>query len=217
MSLPVCELFLSLQGESSYAGKPCFFIRLTGCNLRCHYCDTPYALSFDAAHEDLSVETLVESAVGSGAKIVEITGGEPLVHPETPRLAQALLDAGMTVLVETNGSLDIGLLPRGVIRIMDVKGPGSGMADQIYLPNLEKITTIDEIKFVVGERADFEYAVQRVREYHLDEKTSELQISPISGTVTPALLARWILESKLPFTLHLQLHKIIWPQTDRGV
>lgn len=216
-TLPVSEQFLSIQGESSYAGKICWFIRLTGCNLRCSYCDTAYAVEPDAEHEDYTIDELVRRTIASGTNIVEITGGEPLTHPLMPALAQKLVDAGLVVLVETNGSLDISVLPEGVVRIMDIKTPSSGMSEMNRFENIEHLNALDEVKFVVGDEVDFRYACHIVETYELNHITPELRISPVTNKVSASQIAEWILESGLPFSLNLQLHKIIWPDTDRGV
>lgn len=217
LSLPLCEQFLSIQGESSYAGRICWFIRLTGCNLRCSYCDTRYAVDEDVVYETVTISDLVCLAVESGADLVEITGGEPLIHAEMPRLAQGLLDAGLTVLVETNGAADISLLPMGCIRIMDVKTPSSGMADRHMWSNMAHLRNTDEVKFVVGDRDDFDYACEVIARYRLIDIGCRLHLSPVADRISPAVVVEWILSSKLPLSLNLQLHKYIWPVTARGV
>jgi len=203
----VIETFTSLQGESTRQGRRCFFIRLAGCNLRCRYCDTSYAWE---GGKDCSVEELVKLAVAADVPLVEVTGGEPLLSPETPRLCQALLNEGLEVLVETNGSFPVSLLPAGAVAVVDVKTPGSGMAEHHDFANCRDPRTGDEYKFVLSGREDFDYALKVVREYHLDAAPVGLIVSPVAGAVDPADIARWILETHAPFRLQLQLHKILW-------
>ena len=211
--LLVCETFASLQGESTHAGRRCFFIRLAGCSHRCSYCDTAYART---GGEALSVEALVDRAKQAGIPLVEVTGGEPMEQNETPMLCRKLLDAGFEVLLETNGAHDLGKVPEGVKRIIDCKTPSSGMAERHDFGNFEHLRATDEIKFVVGSRGDLDYAVNVVRDYDLTEKKCELLISPVCGKVELADLAAWVLESGLPLRMQLQMHKIIWGDR-RGV
>ena len=211
--LRVCETFASLQGESTRAGRRCFFIRLAGCSHRCSYCDTAYAWE---GGEALSVEALVDRAKRAGIPLVEVTGGEPMEQNETPHLCRELLDAGFEVLLETNGAHDLGEIPQGVRRIIDCKTPSSGMAERHDFKNFEHLRDTDEIKFVVGSRGDFDYAVKMVTDYDLAEKKCELLISPVCGKVELADLAAWVLASGLPLRMQLQMHKIIWGDR-RGV
>jgi 7-carboxy-7-deazaguanine synthase len=210
--LNVSEIFYSIQGESAFIGFPCVFIRLAGCNLRCGYCDTRYAYE---KGEDMSIGRIIDRIQAYSCKLVEITGGEPLLQDETPDLAKALLQKGCTVLVETNGTRDIGRLPKGVKRIMDVKCPGSGEADKTDWDNVPKLRRDDEIKFVVGNEIDYQWAKGVARKRHLDSKAS-LLFSPVHGKLDPAKLAEWILEDHLQARLQLQLHKILWPSAERG-
>ena len=205
--LPVIETFASIQGESTHAGRRCFFIRLAGCNLRCTYCDTTYA--WDGGNM-LSVSKLVAMALDSGTALVEVTGGEPLIHEETPLLLQSLLDAGMEVLLETNGSLPIAAVPAGVRKILDCKTPGSGMAEKNLFANWELLQSHDEVKFVVSSREDFDWSTDLIKRYSLPEKTANLIFSPVWGKVTFEELARWVMECGLPVRMQLQLHKMIW-------
>ena len=205
--LRVVETFTSIQGESTQAGRKCFFIRLEGCNLSCTYCDTLYAASGGV---EKSVTELVAAAESSGTRLVEITGGEPLVQQETPALCDALLAAGFEVMMETNGSLPIDRIPEQVRRIVDYKLPDSGMHQKMLEENFRKITPHDEVKFVVSSRRDFEYAEEICRRLELSRKTGNLLVSPVWGNFEFSELAQWILESDQPLRMQLQLHKLIW-------
>lgn len=211
----IAELYRTIQGETTYTGLPCVIVRLAGCNLDCSYCDTPYARE---AHEgeDLSVEEVLEWIMRFAISLVCITGGEPLLQPETPALARALLDRKFTVLVETNGTLDISTLPQGTVVILDIKCPGSNMAGQVRWENIAHLTPSDEVKFVLANRQDYEWAVDIVRKYRLIEKLSVL-FSPAFGQLAPETLAQWILDDGLAVRLNLQLHKYVWPPTSRGI
>ncbi len=213
MSLLVNETFYSLLGESIYAGEPAFFIRLTGCNLRCKYCDTPYAFE---EGEKMSVAELVKAARASRATQVLVTGGEPLLQPATVRLLDRLLAAGFTVMVETNGSLPIHQVSDEVYRIVDIKCPSSEMSRHNYWANLEVLTVRDQVKFVISDQDDFIWALAVIKGYHLLARAPVL-ISPVFGKVEPKDAATWILNSRLPLRLNLQLHKYIWGPEARGV
>lgn len=213
MSLQVCETFVSLMGESTWAGLPALFIRLTGCNLRCRFCDTPYAYE---GGEAMPVAAVVEGARGHAPRLVLVTGGEPLLQAATLPLMTQLLEAGFTVVLETNGSLPIGGVDPRVHRVLDLKCPGSGMDRHNDLGNLEVLTPRDEVKFVVSDYADFAWAVGVIREHRLAERLPVL-ISPVFGQVPPREAAAWILESRLPLRLNLQLHKYLWGPEARGV
>ncbi len=215
MSLLVNEIFFSIQGESSHAGRPCAFIRLAGCNLRCLYCDTGYAYEEGSAQEIPEIERKVRSF---GCPLVEVTGGEPLLQAGTPGLIRALLDLGYTVLMETNGSLDIGVIDGRCVRIVDVKCPSSGESAKNRLENLAIVTPNDEVKFVIGDRADFDYA-KGVIAGHLSCRSGLKPplIAPVFGRMDPEILARWILEDHLDVRLQIQLHKVIWGAEKRGV
>ena len=213
MLLQVCETFASLLRESTRAGLPAFFIRLTGCNLRCRYCDTPYA--YDGGRE-MSVAALVQAARSHPGNLVLVTGGEPLLQAETPDLLVALFEAGFTVLLETNGSLPIQGVDRRVHRILDVKCQGSGMAHHHDWNNLEELSPRDEVKFVISGHDDFSWALDMIRKYRLADRLPVL-ISPVFGEVSPQAVAAWILASGLPLRLNLQLHKYIWGPEVRGV
>jgi 7-carboxy-7-deazaguanine synthase len=213
MALLVCETFVSVMGESSFAGRPGFFIRLTGCNLRCRYCDTTYAY---AAGAERSIASLVTAAKASGFTLVLVTGGEPLLQEECVALLDALLERNFTVLLETNGSRPLESVSARVHRILDLKCPSSGMQTHNYLENLDYLTPIDELKFVVSDRADFDWAVQSITPYRSWER-HEVLVSPAYDVLPPSELAAWIVAAKLPLRLNLQLHKYIWPPDMRGV
>jgi 7-carboxy-7-deazaguanine synthase len=213
MTLQVCETFVSLMGESTRAGLPAFFIRLTGCNLRCRYCDTPYAYEGGLSR---TVTALVEAALAQPHRLALISGGEPLLQAATPALLAALGDAGFTVCLETNGSVPMGLVDARVHRIVDIKCPGSGMAEHNDWRNMELLTSRDEIKFVVSDRADFTWAVEVIKSYHLSGRVAVL-ISPVFGQIPLPEAAAWIVESGQPLRLNPQLHKYIWGPEVRGV
>lgn len=213
MVLKVNEIFKSIQGESSHAGRPCTFVRLTGCNLRCAYCDTTYA--YDEGRE-MSVEEVLSAVAAHQVHLVEITGGEPLLQAETPALAKALLDRGFAVLVETNGSKDISALPAGCVRIMDLKCPSSGMKDQNLWSNLEHLAPQDEVKFVMGSREDYEWAKHITISHDLAARVTVL-FSTVFGTLGPQRLVEWVLRDGLPVRFQIQMQKYIWSPEKRGV
>lgn len=212
MSLQVCETFLSIQGESSHAGWPCAFVRLTGCNLRCRFCDTRYAYEGGTAR---SVEDLAAEVQDMGCRRVEITGGEPLLQDETPELAARLAALGLTVLVETNGSLDIRALPQQTIAIVDMKGPSSGEAERMDLENLDRLRPRDEVKFVLADRSDYRHMLALLP--RIDADRNVVNVSAVFGVLAPRELAAWILADGLNLRLNLQQHKHIWPPDKRGV
>ncbi len=212
----VFETFLSLQGESTHAGRLCWFIRLAGCNLDCSYCDTRCARSFDAGRE-VATADLAAAASASGAPLGEVTGGEPLAQSGTPELLERLLATGMDVALETNGAVDIAVVPRGVCRIVDYKLPSSGMADRMLERNFHCLTPRDEVKFVVGSREDYEFAGATIRRFRLPEQTLNLLMSPVWGAVSWEELAGWIIADRLPVRMQLQLHKLIWGADRQGV
>ena len=212
MAVEVSEIFHSIQGESSWSGQPCVFIRLTGCNLRCAYCDTSYAYEQGRFME---IAEIMERVRRLRCDLVEVTGGEPLIQAETPSLIGGLLDAGHTVLLETNGSIDIGVVDPRCVRIMDIKCPSSGMAGQNDLRNLKKLGVQDELKFVIGSREDYEFARDLLST--LPAARCKINFSPVFGSLAPRSLAEWILEDHLAVRLNLQLHKIIWGPEARGV
>ena len=210
--LRVTEIFFSLQGESTHQGWPCVFVRLTGCNLRCSWCDTEYAFS---GGQTLTIDAVMERVAAYPSKRVEITGGEPLLQPGSAPLAQRLLADGYTVLCETSGERDIDLMPPGVRRIVDVKAPGSGQVEANRWDNLDKLRDGDELKIVIAGRADFDWAVEIIGEHGLQGRVP-LNLSPVHGTLLPQDLAAWILASGIDARLSLQLHKQLWGDA-RGV
>jgi len=212
-TLLIHEIYRSLQGESTFAGLPCVFVRLTACHLRCGYCDTPHAFQEGYA---LPLDTVVEQALALGDRLVEITGGEPLLQPEVFPLMTRLADAGRTVLLETSGAIDIAPVDPRVHIILDVKTPGSGEVAANLWSNLDTLKDRDEVKFVLCDRADFDWAVAQVRTRNLLERCPVL-FSTAYGRLDPADLAAWILEVQLPIRLQLQQHKILWDPAARGV
>jgi 7-carboxy-7-deazaguanine synthase len=212
-SLVVHEIYRSLQGESTFAGLPCVFVRLTACHLRCGYCDTPHAFG---QGETLTLDEVLGRALALGDRLVEITGGEPLLQLEVLPLMTRLADAGRTVLLETSGALDIEPVDRRVHVILDLKTPGSGEVEANLWSNLDRLKPTDEVKFVLCDRADFDWAVEQVRTHRLTDRCPVL-FSAAYGLVNPTDLAAWILESRLPVRLQVQLHKILWDPSARGV
>jgi len=212
-TLQLSEVFYSIQGESSFAGYPCLFFRLAGCNLRCSYCDAKYTYEDPASPTPLS--TLLNEAARHPNALIEITGGEPLLQEGVYPLMEALLARDRAVLLETNGSLNIARVPKEVVKIIDLKCPDSGMAEKMDLANLTLLAPHDEIKFVVSSRADYDWAVTMIREHRLAEK-AKLILSPVLGRLAPALLAQWLLADALPARLQLQLHTLLWPEKKRG-
>jgi 7-carboxy-7-deazaguanine synthase len=213
MALKVCETFSSLMGESTLAGAPAFFIRLTGCNLRCRYCDTTYAYE---GGQEMTVARLVDAALAQPARLTLVTGGEPLLQAETLPLLSALADAGCTVFLETNGSLSVAGVDPRVHRVLDLKCPGSGMGGHNYWANLELLTPRDEVKFVISHRDDFLWALEVINRHGLTQRVPVL-ISPVFGALPPREAAAWILASGLNLRLNLQLHKYLWGPEARGV
>lgn len=215
MALKINEIFYSLQGKSSYAGRPCVFIRLSGCNLRCAYCDTVYAYE---PGEDMTIEEVLLRIASYHCPLVEITGGEPLTQAETPLLITRLLDAGYRVLLETNGSRDISPVDERCIRILDIKCPGSGEAERNDWKNLDRLRPGDEIKFVLTDRGDYDFAKAVLTRHDFPRGlVEEIHFSTVSEKLAPKTLAEWMLSDRLPVRLHLQLHKIIWGSEARGV
>jgi len=213
MSLRVNEIFYSIQGESTYAGRPCVFVRLTVCNLRCRWCDTEYAFY---EGETLTVEQVLEQVRAYKCPLVEITGGEPLLQEGVHPLIDRLLAEGYEVLIETGGSLDVGGLDPRVVKILDLKAPGSGMEHRNNLDNLRYVDRKDQIKFVVADRRDYEWAKRMMAEHALAEKVQVL-FSPVFGELHPRELGEWMLADRLPARLQIQLHKYLWDPDQRGV
>lgn len=212
--LAVTEIYKSIQGESTWTGLPCVFVRLTGCPLRCVWCDTAYAFKGGDA---MSITDVVDAVKKLDCPLVEITGGEPLGQRNCGPLAQALLDAGYTVLCETSGALPIDQLPDDVIKIMDLKCPGSGEESKNDWNNIAKLSPRDEVKFVIADRADYEWARDKTRELDLPAKVNAVLFSPVFGSQDPQKLVEWILEEGLDVRFQLQLHKFVWPPDAKGV
>jgi len=223
----ITEIFKSIQGEGTRAGLPCIFVRLTGCNLRCTWCDTAYAFHGGTKYSlDEVLRRISELAGGEDRRValVEITGGEPLLQPETPELAKKLLESGYTVMIETSGERFIGALPREVVKIVDVKCPDSGEPDTFDMANLDAVDEKDEIKFVISSRRDYEFAREFTAVHRLAGRVHEVLFSPIfpdpAGKwegLNARELAEWILADGLPVRLGLQLHKFIWDPAMKGV
>ncbi len=211
--MKINEIFFSIQGESSYAGLPCAFVRLTGCNLRCAYCDTRHAYE---EGEERTIEQVIEAAEGFPTGLIEITGGEPLLQEETLSLVAALAERTRKVLIETNGSVSLRGIDARATAIMDIKCPGSGMSGRMLWDNLDRLRSHDEIKFVLTDRADYDWATGTIRKHRLLERHI-VHMSPAYGIMEPRRLASWILEDGLGVRLQLQLHKYIWPGVERGV
>ncbi|HEV3113880.1 MAG TPA: radical SAM protein [Candidatus Binataceae bacterium] len=212
--LVVNEIFYSVQGESTHAGRPCAFVRLTACNLRCNYCDTEYAF-YEGRR--MTVAEVVEQVEGYHCPLVEITGGEPLLQEGVYQLCAALLEADLQVMIETSGAADVSRLDPRVIKIMDLKCPGSGEAGRNLWSNLRHLTARDEVKFVISDRADYEWTSAVIAEHALEQRVNALLLSPAFGRIDSASLAAWMLEDRLPARLQLQMHKYIWPPNARGV
>lgn len=218
-ALRITEIFHSIQGESTWAGVPCTFVRLTGCPLRCEWCDTAYAFH---GGERMTFDEIVARVRAFPADVVEVTGGEPLAHAPAYALTDRLLAEGYTVLVETSGAYDVGPLDERVHKIMDLKCPGSGESHRNRWENLEHLTGRDEIKFVVKDRADYEWTRDTIRERGLDARVRDgslraLLVSPVWGAVDLEALAGWILEDALPVRFQMQLHKLVWGPDRKGV
>jgi len=212
--LTINEIFHSIQGESTRAGRPCVFIRLTACDLRCSWCDTPYAF---VEGRKMSVDDVVDAVGQYGCPLVEITGGEPLLQEDVYELMDRLIGAGHVVMLETGGHRTIARVPAEVFKVVDVKCPGSGESDKNDWSNLDRLAPHDEVKFVISDRADYEFARDVIRRYDLAGRTSAVLLSPVHGVLEPKMLAEWTLADRLPARLQLQLHKYIWDPTTRGV
>ena len=211
--LRVNEIFKSIQGESSYAGILCVFVRLTGCNLRCSYCDTTYA--YDKGTE-MSVNKVLSTIKGYGCKNVCVTGGEPLLQKNVTKLINLLKKSHYKIFVETGGSINIDKLPKAVIRIMDIKCPDSGMDKEMEWQNIERLKARDEVKFIISSKKDYEWAKRITRKYKLTDRAQTL-FGVAHGKMKPKTLAEWILKDNLEVRLQLQLQKYIWPNKSRGV
>ncbi len=209
-TVKVFETFISLQGESTHSGIPCFFIRLAGCNLRCGYCDTSGAWEGGA---DRQIDDLVEEARSAGCPLIEVTGGEPLIQDGARELLEGLSElSGVKVLVETNGSQDISMIPESVSAIMDIKCPSSGQTESFDVKNIERLRPCDEVKFVLAERGDYEWARNLMREYGLPRRCKAVLFGAVHGELEESALAEWICEDRLEARFQLQLHKVIGHQ-----
>jgi 7-carboxy-7-deazaguanine synthase len=212
--LTVNEIFHSIQGESSRAGSACVFVRLTACDLRCSWCDTPYAF-----HEGKkrTIAEVVAEVSQYGCPLVEITGGEPLIQEDVYQLMDRLLEQGSTVLVETGGHRSIERVPRAVIKIVDLKCPGSGESHRNDWHNLDRLAPHDEIKFVIKDRVDYDFALEATRRYDLPARCATVLFSPVHGVLDPRTLAEWMLADRVAARLQMQLHKYVWSPETRGV
>ena len=208
------EIYLSVQGESTWAGLPCVFVRLTFCDLRCTYCDTEYAFY---EGNKMALGEIMEKVRSFGCPLVEVTGGEPLLQPNCVPLLQMLCEAGFTVLLETSGAHDIAAVDPRVHRIMDLKTPSSGEEGRNLYANIAHLTPRDELKFVVGSREDYEWAREKIRGHDLATKVNAVLLSPVFGKIAPSDMVSWMLEDKLPARFQLQMHKFIWEPRARGV
>lgn len=211
--LRISEIFHSIQGESTHAGRPCVFVRLTGCNLRCVWCDTAYAFHGGTS---MTVLQILDRVRGYDCEWVEVTGGEPLLQDDVYELLQALVDEGLSVLLETGGSLPIDRVPAGVRRIVDVKCPASGEVERNCWENLDQLGDGDELKFVLADREDYEWAARQLRDRRLERRAPVL-FSPVHERLDPGEMARWVLEDRLPVRVQLQMHKTLWPGVEEGV
>jgi 7-carboxy-7-deazaguanine synthase len=212
--LTVNEIFHSVQGESTYAGRPCVFVRLTACDLRCSWCDTQYAF-YEGSKRPL--DAVLAEVDRFGCPLVEITGGEPLLQEEVYRLMEALVAGGRTVLLETGGHRSTERVPPEVRTILDVKCPGSGEAHRMDWSNLDRLRPHDEVKFVIRDRADYDYARDVVRQHALESRAAAVHFSPVHAEMSPRTLSEWVLQDNLQVRVQLQIHKIIWDPETRGV
>jgi len=212
--LTITEIFHSIQGESTYAGRRCVFIRLTACDLRCTWCDTPYAFTGGRA---MSVDDVMVEVDRFGCPLVEVTGGEPLLQPDVYPLMERLLAAGRTVLLETGGHISLERVPLRVVKVVDVKCPASGESARNHWPNLDRLAPHDQVKFVIHDRADYEFARDVLARQALDARCEAVLFSPVHGVLEPKVLAEWVLADRLPARVQLQAHKYIWGADARGV
>ena len=212
--MTINEIFYSIQGESTHAGRPCVFVRLTACDLRCTWCDTPYSF-YEGRKRPL--EDVLAEVEQYNCPLVEVTGGEPLVQEDVYPLMRGLLERGRTVLIETGGHRSTERVPEQVITILDVKCPGSGEAHRNDWSNLERLRPHDEVKFVVKDRADYEFARGIVQQHDLGRRSAAILFSPVHGVLAPKTLSEWVLADRLPVRVQLQIHKYIWDPNTRGV
>ena len=214
MALLVNEIFYSIQGESIYSGRPCIFVRLSGCNLRCTYCDTQYAYE---KGEKMEIDHIIRKVSEFKCRWVEVTGGEPLIQSDTPMLVSKLLDNGYVVMMETNGSLDISRVDPRCIKVLDIKCPSSNESKKIDVKNLKKLRSKDQIKFVIGNHEDYTFAKNIISSHCPDFPGNRILFSPVYGKMPTDKLAEWILKDHLNVRLHLQIHKYIWPDKEKGI
>jgi len=212
--LTINEIFYSVQGESSYAGQPCVFVRLTACDLRCAWCDTEYAF-YEGRKRAL--DDVLEAVESYGCPLVEVTGGEPLLQEDVYPLMHGLLERGKKVLLETGGHRDTSRVPGKVVTILDVKCPGSGESGRNDWGNLDRLRPHDEVKFVIADRADYEWARDVLARHDLTGRAAAIHFSPVHGVLAPKTLSEWVLADRLPVRVQLQIHKYIWSPTTRGV
>ena len=212
--LTINEIFYSVQGESSFAGQPCVFVRLTACDLRCSWCDTEYAF-FEGRKQAL--DDVFDAVASYDCPLVEVTGGEPLLQEDVYPLMQGLLDRGKKVLLETGGHRDTSRVPGEVVTILDVKCPGSGESGRNDWSNLERLRPHDEVKFVIKDRADYDWARDVLKRHWLRQRAAAIHFSPVHGVLDPKTLSEWVLADRLPVRVQLQIHKYIWSPTTRGV
>ena len=208
------EIFYSVQGESTYAGRPCVFVRLTACDLRCSWCDTPYAFTEGRKR---AIDDVVAEVERYDCSLVEVTGGEPLLQEDVYPLMERLLDRGRTVLLETGGQIDVSRVPGAVVKVLDVKCPASGESDKVEWSNIDRLGSRDQVKFVIQDRTDYEFARDIVTRHALDRRCAAVLFSPVHGVMNPKELSEWILADRLPVRLQLQIHKHIWGANVRGV
>jgi 7-carboxy-7-deazaguanine synthase len=213
----ISEIFYSIQGEGTRAGLPCVFVRFQRCKLRCRWCDTPYALKFKGEGISLSAKEIIEKIEKFHCNLIQITGGEPLHQENTIPFMKELCNLKYSVMLETGGSEDISEIDKRVVKIMDLKCPGSKMLKFNNYENIKYLNKKDEIKFVIADKNDFDWAVDTVNKYRLTEKVSAVLFSPVFQSLKPEKLAAWILKSNLPLRLQLQIHKYIWDPNKRGV
>ena len=214
MQLDICEIFYSLQGESTFMGLPCIFIRLSGCNLNCSWCDTRYA---DKASHPMNFEQILKKVTAFNCNLVEVTGGEPLLQNDTPAMISLLLEKNYQVLLETNGSQSVKNIHTDCIKIMDIKCPSSNESDSFLFENIKFLTEYDEIKFVIGSQEDYEFAKIIIENKLSGISQNKIHLSPVFGHTSPEVIAGWMLEDNLHARLSLQQHKIIWHPDKRGV
>ena len=208
------EIFYSVQGESTYAGRPCVFVRLTACDMRCSWCDTPYAFYEGSKRH---IEEIIAEVERYDCSLVEVTGGEPLLQEGVYPLMDELVARGKTVLLETGGHRSTARVPEPVVTILDIKCPGSGEAERMDWTNLERLRPRDEVKFVIKDRADYEYARHAIARHRLPGRAAAIHMSPVHGVLDPKTLSEWVLADRLPVRVQLQLHKYIWSPETRGV